>query len=82
MKGCHLLYVCASEKHQTTRILESQRNKHVLTVSDIEHFNEDGGMIFLHREGKNIRFEINQNEAEKAGLKISSKLLQLAKRGK
>jgi hypothetical protein len=82
VRDCHLLYVCASEKSQLTKILGSQHTKHVLTVSDIEHFNEDGGMIFLHKEGNNIRFEINQKEAEKAGLKISSKLLQLAKRGR
>jgi hypothetical protein len=79
---CHLLFICASEKKRLPKIFETQRGKHILTVSDIEHFNEEGGMICLRKEGVNIRFEINQQDAEKAGLKISSKLLQLAKPGR
>ncbi|MDB6033161.1 MAG: YfiR family protein [Verrucomicrobiales bacterium] len=79
---CHLLFICASERKRLPKIFEIQRGKHILTVSDMEHFNEDGGMICLRKEGVNIRFEINQKDAEKAGLKISSKLLQLAKPGR
>jgi hypothetical protein len=79
---CHLLFICASEKKRVSKIFELQKAKHILTVSDMEHFNEEGGMICLRKEGVNIRFEINQKDAEKAGLKISSKLLQLAKTGR
>lgn len=76
---CHLLYICASEKKRLNKILEAQKSRKVLTVSDIEHFDEEGGIIAFRKDGQNIRFRVNKKEAEKAGLKISSKLLQLSK---
>lgn len=76
---CHVLYICASEKKRLDKILEAQKSRKVFTVSDLEHFEEEGGMIALRRDGQNIRFRINQKQAEKAGLKVSSKLLQLSK---
>jgi hypothetical protein len=51
----------------------------VLTVGETEDFAEDGGMIAFLVEENKIRFEINLEAADKAKLKISSKLLALAK---
>jgi hypothetical protein len=52
----------------------------VLTVSDLDHFAENGGMIGLVTTDDNrIRFDINQTAVERAGLKASSQLLQLAR---
>ena len=39
-------------------------------------------MIGFRKEANTIRFDINQATAEKAGLKVSSKLLQLARAGR
>jgi hypothetical protein len=50
----------------------------VLTVSDDAQFLEAGGMIQLREVRGRIRFEINLAGAEKAGLRMSSQLLQLA----
>jgi hypothetical protein len=50
-----------------------------LTISEIEGFTQSGGIINFYIEESKIRFEINVGAAEKAGLKISSKLLKLAK---
>jgi hypothetical protein len=52
----------------------------VLTVGETERFTQTGGMINFIMEGNKIRFEINDETAKKAGLKISSKLLSLALR--
>ena len=38
-----------------------------------------GGMVDFALELDKVRFEINQTRAEKAGLKISAKLLALAR---
>jgi hypothetical protein len=48
-------------------------------VGDTEHFAADGGVIGLVIEANKIRFEINLEAAEKANLKISARLLALAK---
>ncbi len=52
----------------------------VLTVADTKGFLESGGIINFLMEDKKVRFEINVTAAKKSKLKISSKLLRLAKR--
>jgi hypothetical protein len=51
----------------------------VLTVGEGESFIRSGGMIAFVIENNRVRFEINQTSAERAGLKLSSKLLSVAK---
>ncbi len=79
LKDCHLVFVCRSEKPNLREIASALRGYPVLTVSDVEQFCRHGGMIGLVTEGGRIRFEISQEAAEQAGLKISSKLLRLAR---
>ena len=50
-----------------------------LTVGETDRFFELGGMINFFLDGKNVRFEINRPAAERAKLRISSRLLQLAR---
>ena len=75
---CHILFISPSEKDNVRKIIESLRNASVLTIGETDHFTDAGGMINFVLEGRNIRFEINNTAAKKAGLQISSKLLSLA----
>ena len=50
----------------------------MLTVGETEKFLEAGGMINFVTQGNKIRFQINEAATKKAGLKVSSKLLNLA----
>jgi hypothetical protein len=77
--GCHVLFISASEKKAFPRILEALRGVPVLTVSDAETFTQHGGIIRFFREDNKIRFEINLTAAKAARLKISSRLLKLAR---
>ncbi|MCP4689321.1 MAG: YfiR family protein [Desulfobacterales bacterium] len=79
LETCHILFICASEWIRIETILKSIGGTPVLTVSDLAGFAQRGGMINLVKTGKTVCFEINRAAAEKAGLKISSKLLKLAK---
>ena len=49
-----------------------------VTVGDTPGFLDHGGMMNFILEGSKVRFEIDLNAAEQAGLKISSKLINLA----
>jgi hypothetical protein len=51
----------------------------VLTVGEGESFEREGGMIAFIIENRRVRFDVNQAAAERAGLKISSKLLSVAR---
>ena len=79
LKDCQLVFICRSERPRLKEILNSLRGCGTLTVSDIEQFCQYGGMIELLNEGGKIRFAINQEAAEQGKVKISSKLLRLAR---
>jgi hypothetical protein len=53
----------------------------ILTVGETDRFIAAGGMVNFTREASKIRFQINNDAAKTAGLKISSKLLSLAVSG-
>jgi len=75
---CNILFVSLSEENRIGAVLSAVERLGVLTVSDIPHFAERGGMIeFVAREGK-IRFEVNRAAAERAHVTLSSELLKVA----
>ena len=51
----------------------------VLTVSDGKGFSQSGGIIELYIDDGRIRFAINVDAADHAGVHLSSRLLGLAK---
>jgi hypothetical protein len=76
---CDLLFISSSEKSNLQRILEVLHKAPVLTIGDMDRFADRGGMINLTTEEKRVRFEINVEAAERAGLKPGSQLLRLAR---
>jgi hypothetical protein len=76
--ACQLVYIGESETKQFARLLGMVRARPVLTVSDIDDFAMHGGIIRFKLDNKKVRFDINVDAAERAGLKISSRLLSLA----
>lgn len=79
LRECHLLFISGSEQQRLAHILENLKGSSVLTVSDINSFCQKGGVIGLELENKKIRFVVNLDTADQARLRISSKLLALAK---
>ena len=76
---CQIVYVSASEKRNLDSILRALAKASVLTVSDIDGFAERGGVIGFVTEQQRVRFHINVEAADRAGLQISSRLLKLAR---
>ena len=65
--------------HHIVRRLASLRGSSVLTVADVYGFLDGGGMIQFLTENNHVRFAINVDSATRARLKVSSKLLSLAR---
>lgn len=59
--------------------LQSARSTPTLTIGEAPGFLQRGGLINFIREGANVRFEIDEAAARRAGLRISSRLLRLAR---
>jgi hypothetical protein len=74
-----VLFTCCSEKGRLPGILAGLKGAPVLTVPGIGGLTAKGGMIMFGQEGSRIVLMANRAAGEKAGLKISSKLLKVAK---
>jgi YfiR/HmsC-like len=79
LSGCHMLFVSSSEKNNVAKIMESLAGMHILTIGDTVGFAQKGVIINFFLERNKVRFEINIHAANRAGLRISSKLLNLAR---
>lgn len=79
LRGCHILFISSSEKKNLAHIFESLKGSSVLTVGETDRFVQSGGAIQLLLQDNKVRFEINVGAAALARLKVSSKLLALAR---
>lgn len=78
-RDCHLIYVGGDATGRVSDLVSTLGSAPVFTVSDAEGFAEGGGMANFFRADSKIRFEMNPGAAKKSKLKISSRLLRLAK---
>lgn len=76
---CHILFVSTPANRQFQRMLQALQGRSVLIVGESEGFARQGGMINFVLEGSRVLFEVNRKAAEQAGLKISAKLLSVAR---
>jgi YfiR/HmsC-like len=75
---CQVLFLGASQSGALRKIQAELHGGGVLTVGDSPEFLHQGGVIRFLLLDNHVRFEVNLEAAEQAGLKISSKLLALA----
>ena len=76
--GCDVAYL----NETSPAFIQNARAKGRLVMGRGTRFIDSNGTIGLVKTGGQIRFEINLEEAESAGLKISSRLVRLAARVK
>lgn len=79
IKGCRVVFIGDSERVQVPLIIAALKDDAVLSVGETDDFVKEGGMIGFCVENNKVRFEINVGAADRAKLKISSRLLLLAK---
>jgi len=76
--SCQILIISESKRPFLKSILHSLATLPILTISDVDRFADQGGMIELARGRKRIGFRINLQQATSAGLRIAAPLLELA----
>ena len=79
LHSCDLLFISSTETRRAATMLDSLSRLPVLTVSDGRDFARSGGTIELFVESGRMRFLINTDAADRAGVRLSSRLLSLAK---
>jgi hypothetical protein len=78
IKHCHILYLSASEQHRQQEFIEHAAAYPLLTISSIEGFARNGGMIEFYTKANKVRFIINLPILRQAQLKIDANLLRVA----
>lgn len=79
LKKSQIFFTSTSDFLQLRRNLAAFRGLPVLIVTDeVKNFLSSGGVINFVTLEDRIRFEINSEMAQQAGLRISSQLLKLA----
>ena len=75
---CHLVFVSSSEEGNNGNIIASGASSAVALVGEVAGFAQSGGLLNFTSNGAKITIELNMSAAEKAGLKVSGKLQQVA----
>ena len=78
MGACQIVFFPFSERDEALGIVKRLERSNTLTVGETEGFATIGGIVNLIVERNRMHFEVNPHAAERAGLKISSRLLTLA----
>lgn len=80
IKNCHILFITDSANSLIDDILQKVENKPVLLIADTPGMAKKGAHInfYITDDGK-LHFEINKNMAAISNIRISSRLLRIAK---
>ena len=76
-QACQVLFISRTERDAGTVLADLGSG--VLTVGEGDGFLQGGGMISFVIENRRTRFDVNPTAAESAGLKLSSRLLSVAR---
>jgi len=80
IRACHILFLPASLAPEAQKdVLRRLSGTNTLTVGESDEFLNMGGAVRFVVEENNIRVQIARKAAEREGLTISSKLLQVAR---
>ena len=75
----HMVFVGGSSGAKALDLLKAVNGLPILTVGDVDRFCDKGGMITFLVEQNRVRFEIRYDATEHARLRVSSRVLTLAK---
>jgi len=76
---CQIIFISEFEEDRLPEILDFYRGRPILTVSDLEGFAENEGMVEFYKQNSRIRLAINAKSLREANLKANANLLRVAK---
>ena len=79
LRGVHVLFVGRAEPN-TRAVLRAAQQQGVLTVTEVERGLEAGSAVNFVAVDDRVGFEVSLDAAERAGLRISSRMLAVARR--
>lgn len=80
VQTCQMVFIADDYINNMQTILKKVENLPILTISEIDSFIDEGGMVGLVRDQNHVGFEVNLALVNIVGLKMRAQLLKLAKR--
>ena len=77
--SCQIVFVSSSERERLRIVLARTRSRPILTIGDTSGYASSGVLVNFYTAGDTVRFEMNPAAIERSGLRVSAKLLKLAK---
>ena len=78
-RACHIVFISSLEKARSRELLAALRDASALTVGEDPEFARSGGMITFVIDDDRVRFDINLGRAAAARVRISAKVLSVAR---
>lgn len=78
LQDIHILFISNSEQSELSRILQTVRQRPILTIGDMDDFAVRGGILHLHLLKGKVAYDLNRAAATQARLTINAQILQLA----
>ncbi len=79
VNDCSIAFVHKSQKSSIPKLVNIARQHSILLIAEMDEFIKMGGAVNFINVGKRTKFEVHLENLENAGVKLSSKLLQVAK---
>ena len=79
LAGLHVLFIGAAERGRTAALVKSAHARGILTISEGDDAADQASIINLVVTDGHVRFDVVLEAAERAGIKLSSRLLAVAR---
>jgi len=79
LTGLHVLFIGRAESNRIRELAQVARQNSILVISESDNALDSGSIINLVLADGRVRFEVALDAAEKSGLKLSSRMLALAR---
>jgi hypothetical protein len=79
LRPCHMLFIPGLSGRPAATVVETLKGSTTFSVSDTPAFTRAGGVAYFYIDGDQVRFAINVQAAQRARLRISARMLGLAK---
>jgi len=79
LAGLHVLFIGAAERGRTAALMKSAHARGILTITENDDAADQASIINLVVTDGRVRFDVVLEAAERAGIKLSSRLLAVAR---
>lgn len=74
-----ILYVDSAENGRLKQLSQETQRRSILTITDAEKDVQTAGIVSMYLDASKVQFDVDVTAAEKSRLRISSKLLRIAR---